>query len=638
MHQRFFASAARRHAGGRGSSPRIHRRRCAPGIEPLERRLCLSGLFAPAPGPPFSLGYGPYIPAVGDFNGDGLQDLALVDAANDTLSVLLGNGRGGFVAAPGPGTAVGNVSHVAVGDFSGDGKLDLAYANANNDTVSVFLGNGDGTFTPAPGPPITVGAFPSDIVAGDFTGNGKLDLVVANEMSGDLTVLLGNGNGTFTAAPGSPVAIDGQPVRLAVGDFNGDGKLDLAVALLKDNSGDPDAVEVLSGNGDGTFTAAGAPISLPGSSISAIGVGDFTGDGKLDIAACDAGGDDVSVLLGNGNGTFVTAPGSPIAVGSDPGVIGVGDFTGNGRQDLAVANDGDISVLLGNANGAFSKAPGSPIRGGFVAVGDFDGVSRPDLVVANAKNTLSVLLNSSPELATGPLGATLSASLPATIVGGVRIKGTASVTVTAPVGAAVKGPVSVALYASQTASLSGGTQLMPAITRTLTLKAGASKTLRLALSSFPPTLAGTYYLVAQVTAPDGTSTVAVGPSVSVAKPVVSILASSVTGSPAAAAPEGKLSLRLTLQNTGNVPAAGTAGLTISLSTSPSGADSSPVATVPLRVKLWAAKSGAYRVKFRLPSGTAAGSYYLVASLAVGALGDTNTADGVAVSGSPITVT
>ena len=276
---------------------------------------------------------------------------------------------------------------VAVGDFNGDGKLDLAVANEGSNNVSIILGNGDGTFQAA----VDYGAEsnPDSVAVGDFRGDGKLDLVVANDGSNNVSILLGNGDGTFQAAVN--YGVGSAPTSVAVGDFNGDGKLDLVVANELSNN-----VSILLGNGDGTFQAAvnyGA-----GMTLFWVAVGDFNGDGKLDLAVADAVSDYVSVLLGNGDGTFKTAV--PYVAGLEPFSLAVADFNGDGKLDLAVANlENDyVSILLGNGNGTFKAAVNyvTGIEPTSVAVADFNGDGRLDLVVGGVNsdnvNVVSVLL------------------------------------------------------------------------------------------------------------------------------------------------------------------------------------------------------------------------------------------------------
>src|ERR1017187_1516271 len=160
--------------------------------------------FAAPPGSPFTVAPNPMSVAVGDFNGDGKSDLAIANG-DGTVTVLLGNGAGGFAAAPGSPFAAGSgPSSVAVGDFNGDGKPDLAIADYNGDNVTVLLGAGTGRFTAAPSSPFPAGSQPISVAVGDFNGDGKLDVAIANYNSNNVTVLLGDGAGGCTAAPGSP--------------------------------------------------------------------------------------------------------------------------------------------------------------------------------------------------------------------------------------------------------------------------------------------------------------------------------------------------------------------------------------------------------------------------------------------------
>jgi hypothetical protein len=189
---------------------------------------------------------------------------------------------------------------VATGDFNGDGRTDLAVTNGGaSGNVSILLGNGNGTFQAAVN--YTVGSNPDFVAVGDFNGDGKVDLAVTNgASSGYVSILLGNGDGTFQPAVSYPVGID--PYTVVVGDFNGDGKADLAVVNLGSNS-----VSVFLGNGDGTFQPA---VSYNVGSVPyAAAIGDFNGDGKADLVVANGGSNsnNVSVLLGNGNGTFQTA-------------------------------------------------------------------------------------------------------------------------------------------------------------------------------------------------------------------------------------------------------------------------------------------------------------------------------------------
>ncbi len=293
--------------------------------------------------------------ATGDFNGDGKPDLAVANGYyGSVVSIFLGNGDGTFAPAPGSPIVVAGpfdiTEAIAVADFNGDGVLDLAAANDGEgydpSTVTILLGKGDGTFAAAATKP-TVGESPTGITTGDFNGDGTPDLATANFHNNSVTILLGNGDGMFTEAAGSPIAVGNFPWTLSTADFNRDGKADLAVANNNYEQAAPGTISVLLGTGDGTFTqAAGSPISM-GHTPESAAVGDFNGDGIADLAVANNGDDTMSILLGAGDGTFTPAAVGPISVGDFPQSTVTADFTGSGISDFAVGNENDnVSVLL----------------------------------------------------------------------------------------------------------------------------------------------------------------------------------------------------------------------------------------------------------------------------------------------------
>ncbi len=373
------------------------RRSFVPRLDPFEERTLLSAVsFSPPLG--YGVGSLPSAVAVADFNGDGKPDLVTANRGDNSFSVLLGNGDGTFQAAH--NFAVGNAPvFVAAGDFNGDGKLDLVTANlgtfdSTHNTfvgggVSVLLGNGDGSFQTAQN--FALGGLPGSVAVGDFNGDGKSDLAVSlrTGSSGAVSILLGNGHGTFQTA--QTFALGGVPASVAAADFNGDGKLDLAASVANGSSG---AISVLLGNGDGTFQIAHN--LAVGQAPGAVVVGDFNGDGKSDLAAPNFFGSNVSVLLGNGDGSFQTA--QNFAAGAFTTSVAAADFNGDGKTDLTVGLSGTVSVLLGNGDGTFQTAQHLPASfdAGSVAAADFNGDGRPDLIGVNPSafdNRVTVQLN-----------------------------------------------------------------------------------------------------------------------------------------------------------------------------------------------------------------------------------------------------
>jgi hypothetical protein len=391
---------------------------------------------------------GPYADsvAIADLNGDGIPDLVVTNAcqsgyqgycdapgASGEVAVLLGNSDGTFQPAATYSTGAYVATSVAVGDLNGDGVPDLVVANScqyggeqcgyfTAGQVSVLLGNGDGTFQPA----VTYSSGGDDansVAVGDLNGDGYPDLVVVNFDSSSIGVLLGNGDGTFQAPVTYPQGST-YPVSVAIGDLNGDGKLDVVASTYFQIGGQDGGVIVLLGNGDGTLQAA-VSYSSGGYYPGGVALGDLNGDGHLDVAVANSYGSTghgaVGVLLGNGDGTF-QAPFSYSWGGQQANAVTIGDVNGDGHTDLVVAvacvkdhygycyGAGVVSILLGNGDGTFQTPAVDYPSGGFVAgsvaVADLNGDGRPDIVVSNGcthydqvspcrtDGTVGVLLNS----------------------------------------------------------------------------------------------------------------------------------------------------------------------------------------------------------------------------------------------------
>jgi hypothetical protein len=385
---------------------------------------CPTPGFAPARSF-LSGGAHPFSIAVGDFNGDGKPDLAVANAGTEpdsSVSILLGNGDGTF--QPHVDYYAGSdPDSVAVADFNGDGKLDVVVASPPDGTIWVLLGNGDGTFQPAVSYPAQ--GHPGRLAVGDFNSDGKPDVVVSGGGNGGFSVLLGKGDGTFQAPLTYGDGFTYFFLTVAVGDFNGDGRAD----VVGPGPCTTNCIIVLLGNGDGTFQA---PVEYDiGVAADWIAVGDVNGDGRTDLAV--AGGTNaVYVLTGRGDGTFQSAvkystglKGSQIA--GSTGVV-IGDFNGDGNADLAVANvvDSVISVLLGNGDGSFQPAVrfGVPTGAFSLTIADFNGDGSPDLAAvadgpygSSTNGYVGVLLNTClpalPTLSTADSNSSVTVGWPA---------------------------------------------------------------------------------------------------------------------------------------------------------------------------------------------------------------------------------
>ncbi len=354
---------------------------------------------------PMATGPYPAAVAVGDFNRDGNPDLAVIMQGNNRVYLYSGDGTGSFHFAI--SYLVGSQpSAIVAADLNHDGKLDLGVTNRQDGTVSILLGNGNATFSAAVA--YAVGALPNQIVADSFDPDGFVDLLTANTGDacgppfapcGSISLLRNNGDGTFHAGTTLTLPPGDVPSGIASGVFTAGGDTDLVVTSAGSNE-----FFVYLGDGGGAFPVTRGPFATL--SARAVVVADFNHDGKRDLAITRWNYGDVSLQLGNGDGTFQTAASYGEGTsGAHPYCAVGGDFDGDGFPDLAMANFGDNSVAVLRdrplGNGGFDFDAALTFTGGLnsprsIAVGDFNRDGKPDFVVVNdVGDNLTVFLNTS---------------------------------------------------------------------------------------------------------------------------------------------------------------------------------------------------------------------------------------------------
>jgi hypothetical protein len=312
------------------------------------------GSFKPADGSPMKIGSSVRKVALGDVNRDGKLDAVAAEHDTYSLTVLLGDGGGRFLPASGSPVLTSNGSRphtheVALSDINQDGLLDVMTTNVNDSTLSVLLGDGNGKFAAAQGSPIPVARGPYDsLVLRDFDGDKKLDVAMPNIHGNKLEVLRGDGRGGFARFPGSPYAVNARPIYAASTDVNNDGKPDLLAT-----HDDVNLLTILLNDGKGGFSpAAGAPMKTPGIGLG-IAAADLNGDGNIDLAFGAMSGMNSParpfILLGDGKAGFTELKGLELDARRRPEYLALADLNRDGRLDMVVSNygSGSISVLLG---------------------------------------------------------------------------------------------------------------------------------------------------------------------------------------------------------------------------------------------------------------------------------------------------
>ena len=337
--------------------------------------------------------------------------MARVCLALMSFAVLLPFCRSPAAPAPAISDGVARVpagrgpSALAAADVNADGLLDLLVGNETEGTLLVLLGDGAGGFRPASGSPSTAGPNPLDIAVGDFNRDGRLDVAIANHDTSGVTVLLGGASAAFTPAIGSPFFTGSRPHvhSVAAADLTGDGNLDLVA-----ESADTDSVQVLVGDGHGSFSSP-APYFVGALPYYRVRTGDLDGDGRPDVAIALSREHGVAVLRSDGRGGLTPMPGTPFpAGGNNPLTVAIGDFNGDRKADLAVVHAGGVSILLFDGL-LFPASARSPFRAGSapsnLAVGDVNGDGVVDVAVSNVTSNDVTLLLSGPA---GPASTTLT--------------------------------------------------------------------------------------------------------------------------------------------------------------------------------------------------------------------------------------
>jgi hypothetical protein len=332
---------------------------------------------------------------VNDFNNDNYIDIAVVFTNTNNLSILLGYGNGSFTDMINYSTGINSLSYaLAASDFNNDGQLDIVVANSGTNNVGIFLGYGNGSFATMITSSTGVGSTPRSLAVADFNNDNRTDIVSANSGTNNIGILLGYGNGSFGMVMIRSTGDYSTPYGVAVGDFNNDGRLDIVVVNFGTST-----VGIFLGYGDGNFETPVTYSTGFQSNPWSVVIGDFNNDNQSDIATANFNANNVGILLGYGNGSFVTMVKYSSGDGSYPVCVRVGDFNNDNKSDVAVANYGsnDFVVLFGFGDGTFlsgstySTGTGSlPMS---LAIADFNNDTRLDIVVANSRsNNLLIFL------------------------------------------------------------------------------------------------------------------------------------------------------------------------------------------------------------------------------------------------------
>jgi len=629
----------------------------------LESRMLLSVSFPPPLG---YAGINAFRVAVADLNGDGKPDMVVIgnsdtNALEAAIYVNKGNRTFGTpIILPFPGKSI---DAVAIGDFNGDGVPDIAVASFEDAAVYVYLGAGVNVGGAVPsylppvattyGTPFTGGDGLVTMQTGHF-GGSSAGLVVTDSTDAKTLVLVGFSGGHF----GTVLPIkdnNGQFVtRLGVvADFNGDGISDIAY------SGGL-GVDVQFGTSGGAFLTGVNTYAIPGGTPAVMTAGVLTSSGKPDLivgGSATTGTPEtagiVDVLLNNGGGSF--APAVTYSLGYEPNSIALGAFDGTAIDVATEDLGGNLDIFTNSGSGTLSPPTTFPLDSGIVLqmVGaDLNGDGKADIAATGAdgfvgadhqSDSVGVFIEGGSSTGggggaggSGSITPTISAKLPASAIGGSKVKDHFTISLKDTSGSAFKGKETVRLYLSPDGALADATQIATG-SKAANLKNGKATTLALTVTSIPSLTAGAYTLLAVATDPSGNSTTSTGQSITVAPPFVKTTVSALRSLSSKVIPGKKTSLSFTLTNTGNTTATGTASLVIDFSTDPGGSNAISIATVPVKIKLKANSHATFKASFPIPLGISPGAQYLVGLLDVAVLGDSTATDGRAVSAATLTV-